>query len=212
MEAVDRRLMLECLHFGSPVPDLCPVLFLHDGEGRPGDLSDIAKALAPRFIVVPRAPRWASLRGVGLYNWFTSPGPGLFDPVGMGDALSQLELLLMSFTKSAAGAPTRRLAAVGFGQGATILAVLAALWPERFDGLFLVGGFWPHLPTELLPERPMPGLRVRVLPGADGQVIEPARLAARRALVDFAEKDSAPLASCIGKWLSGVECREEVHV
>jgi predicted esterase len=128
MSAPGRRLMLERRVTGSNTGGVADVLLLHDGEGRPEQLVDFAAALSARRCIIPRAPRWASLRGEGLYSWFTSPAYGVVDPVGLGDSLSQLEMLLLSAGDES---PNGKLGAVGFGQGAVMAATLAA---------FCVGG------------------------------------------------------------------------
>jgi pimeloyl-ACP methyl ester carboxylesterase len=184
MPIVKPRMMLERIERGAR--DGEPVLLLHDAEGHPDQLSSLADRLEARRLIIPRAPRWASMRGPGLFSWFTAAGPGRFDPVTFGDSLSQLELLLLSLGD-------HRIGAVGVGQGATILSALCALWPERFDWVALVGGFWPALARDLLPSRSMVGLSVLIERDAVGGRVDHTqfvRCGARVAEHDVAQGDT----------------------
>jgi pimeloyl-ACP methyl ester carboxylesterase len=207
MRGPEPRLVLEQVLVG-PADAARTCLLVHDAEGRPDHLLDFAGALTGRRLIIPRAPRWASLRGEGLYNWFTTPGRGQVDPVGFGDSLAQLELLLLSLGEEPASAP---VGAVGFGQGASMAAALAALWPERFAWLVLVGGFWPQLPDDLLPARPMLGLPVLAIPDGNGGTFEIDILAGRGAQV-VAEQPAETLApASIGQWIAAIERTEEAR-
>ncbi|WP_066560300.1 hypothetical protein [Croceicoccus bisphenolivorans] len=174
MLKVKPRMMLELVEYG---PHTGPVVMvLHDAEGHPDQLADLAADFAGLRLIIPRAPRWASMRGPGLFSWFTAIGDSRFDPVTFGDSLTQLELLLLS-----TGQP--KIGAVGIGQGATILCALCALWPERFDWIELRGGHWPELGPDLLPHRSMDGLQVLIHHGGGDSFVDPTPFAARGALV-----------------------------
>jgi pimeloyl-ACP methyl ester carboxylesterase len=199
------KLVLEQVSVGAPdAQRTC--LVLHDGEGRPDHLLDFAGALTGLRVIIPRAPRWASLRGEGLYNWFTTPEWGKVDPVGFGDSLAQLELLLLSLEEESGGA---LVGAVGFGQGATAAACLAALWPERFAWLVVVGGFWPQLPDQLLPPRPMLGLPALAVPDRNGGTFDIGVLAERGAQIAAVAPAEGEATPAIAQWIAAIERTEE---
>jgi pimeloyl-ACP methyl ester carboxylesterase len=187
------RMMLELVEHGPHGQAL--VLLLHDGEGRPEHLDDFADHIRARRLVIPRAPRWASMRGPGLFSWFTSPARGTLDPITFGDSLTQLEMLLLSFDGPSG------IGAVGIGQGATILTALSALWPERFTWTVLVGGFWPELPEDLLPRRGMAGLPVLVMPDLNGGHVDGSRLSERGAIVVSRPTREADRCQQIADWI-----------
>lgn len=187
---------------GTADPARRTVLILHDAEGRPDHLLDFGASLGNRHVIIPRAPRWASLRGAGLFNWFTSPERGKVDPIGFGDSLVQLELLLLALDE---GDSNVRLGVIGFGQGAAIAAALVVLWPERFAWLALAGGFWPDLPDHLLPIRPMWGLPVLAVRDGSGQLSDTTVLADRGAIVVNAARPQEEPQATIREWIAVVD-------
>lgn len=199
--------MLERMEIGIQNSARPTVLLLHDAQGRPDQLVEFAHWLGKRRVVIPRAPRWAGARGTGIYSWFTSPGRGLADPVGFGDSLAQLELLLAALTDDGVGA---KLGAVGFGQGAAAIAALAALWPERFAWLALAGGFWVDLPLHLLPHRTMGGLPVLASQGADCEAFDACALARRGAQVTDGSLLAGDMKAAIRGWIEATEKAMEV--
>lgn len=174
------RLMLERIERGARDPKHSSILILHDGESRPDALLQFATAFGDRHVVLPRAPRWAAFRGPGVFSWFNSPGDGTIDPVTYGDSLCQLELLLPTMEVGNA----QGVGGIGFGQGATMLAGLAALWPEKFAWIALVDGTWPDWLDPLIPFRSMHDLPLLVVGRERGALFDASSLTARCARVE----------------------------
>jgi predicted esterase len=57
----------------------------------------------------------------------------------------------------------RRVSLVGFEQGGAVAMVLGAVWPELFDRIISICGFWPRVHGWEAPQLPMNGLPVTLL-------------------------------------------------
>ncbi|BAI96687.1 hypothetical protein Sj15T_11440 [Sphingobium sp. TA15] len=189
-EAINRRFVLECSSAGHADAADGLMIALHGREADQNQVLPFASALGDYHVVAPRSARWAGLNAFGCFNWFSSMEPPVVEPIGFGDGLCQLELLMLERTD----ASERPCTLLGYDQGAVMSLMLAALWPERVKGIIAINGFWPRVHGWSLPDREMalPVLMINDRPAEDAATElrrRGARVTQAHAEVDWREHD-----------------------
>ncbi|WP_373377652.1 alpha/beta hydrolase [Cupriavidus nantongensis] len=214
-----RRSTLE-YHF-APGTDARPprVLALHGAGADQRQLLPLLARTAPHAaIVAPKAGRWSAWTPDGQrYAWYQDLSFPAVEPIGFGDALWQLERFCAERAGGSTGGRTRppdRMDIVGFGQGAVLGLVLAAVWPERFRHVIALGGYWPCIKGWQPARRAMAQVQVTLLLDPSGPVgyalaqATGAELVQRGARVEVAwcagagDLRSASLDTQLAVWLS----------
>jgi pimeloyl-ACP methyl ester carboxylesterase len=140
-----------------------PVVVLHDRYADLDALDDLADRLtAERLVVAVRAARAQILdQFVHGYYWYLEIEAGEPELSTLGDALAQLETLLLDVTE---GAPGGRAVLVGEGQGGVVALLLASIWPEKVRAVVALDAAVPVLPDEVgLEATRMDGLPVLLI-------------------------------------------------
>lgn len=142
-----------------------PAILLHDRYQDLTALDEIAESLnGNREVIAVRGARSQIQDQFVLgYFWFLEPAP--FEPEWstVGDALSQLEQLVLSVAATSA---TETVTLVGEGQGATMALLLASIWPEKVKRVVAIDGYLPPLPNEVgIDESGMAGCSILLLRG-----------------------------------------------
>ncbi|UDM52783.1 alpha/beta hydrolase [Cupriavidus sp. MP-37] len=145
-----RRSTLEYHYEPGTDPRRPQVLALHGAGADQRQLLLLLARTAPQAtIVAPKSGRWSAWTPDGQrYTWYQDLSFPAVEPIGFGDALWQLERFCAERAGEGAGTGSRlpeRIDVVGFGQGAVLGLVLAAVWPERFRHVIALGGYWPRI-------------------------------------------------------------------
>lgn len=154
------RFVLTQRRTGTAEGDLDSVILLHDRYADLDALDDLAERLTPdRLVIAVRAARAQILdQFVHGYYWFLEIEAGQPELSTLGDALAQLETLLLDVT---AEAPGGRAVLVGEGQGGVVALLLASVWPEKVRAIVALDAAIPDLPDEVgLEHARMDGLPV----------------------------------------------------
>lgn len=139
------RFVLTQRRTGTADGGLAPVLLLHDRYADLDALDDLADRLTPdRLVVAVRAARAQILdQFVHGYYWYLEIEAGEPELSTLGDALAQLETLLLEVTS---GTPKGRAVLVGEGQGGVVALLLASVWPEKVRTVVAMNAEAPSLP------------------------------------------------------------------
>lgn len=160
-----------------------PVILLH---GKYGNLTHLDKAAAiledeRPVIAVQGAREQVQNQFIHGYYWYLELTPGEPELSTLGDALAQLEALLIEVT---AETPTGKAAILGEGQGATMGLLLATVWPEKISAVAAIGGHLPTLPADVgITKTTMSGVNALLLHATHGAESTAAELSARGAHV-----------------------------
>ncbi|WP_063238872.1 alpha/beta hydrolase [Cupriavidus oxalaticus] len=170
-----RRSTLE-YHFEPGTDARLPrVLALHGAGADQRQLLPLLARTAPHAaIVAPKSGRWFAWTPDGQsYAWYQDLSFPAVEPIGFGDALWQLERFCAERAGEGTGRRPRlseRIDVVGFGQGAVLGLVLAAVWPERFRHVIALGGYWPRIKGWQPPRRAMHEVQVTLFLDPSGPV------------------------------------------
>jgi phospholipase/carboxylesterase len=176
---------------------------LHGREATHRQMLPLLRDLASgRRIIAPRSARWAGMGEGGSFNWYSSLCPPIIEPIGFGDALTQLERFACEYRESE---HSTRMVLVGFDQGATMALALSALWPELFVAVVAIEGGWPELPGWSVPLRDMESMPVLIVGNAESTRAELISRNANVALLagsGHVELPSIDLVKLIRCWLA----------
>src|SRR6056297_2465526 len=166
------RFVLTQRRTGRPEDGREPVILLHDRYADLDALDGLAEHLASeRLVISVRGARSQILdQFVHGYYWYLEIESGQPELSTLGDALAQLETLLLDVTAEAAAG---RALLVGEGQGGVVALLLARVWPEKVRAVVAVDAELPALPDEVgLGAARMEGLPVLLVADAQRAVSE----------------------------------------
>lgn len=158
------------------------LLLLHGTGGGPDDLVGLARELSPdSALLAPAGP----VSEHGMARWFRRLAEGVFDHEDVRVRADQLADFVLA-ARDAYDLGDRRLAAVGFSNGANIAAATALLRPDALREAVL---FAAMLPVPDAPESDLAATRVLL---SNGQRDPMAPLASAEELVrTFTERSAA---------------------
>jgi phospholipase/carboxylesterase len=106
---------------------------------------------------------------------------------------AQALIRLVDEYASSVGVEALRFDLMGFSQGAALVNVIAALYPNRIGKMGVLAGFIPSGMDEILAAKPFEGKRVFVAHGAHDQLVPVERA---RASMDALERAGAQIVYC----------------
>jgi phospholipase/carboxylesterase len=172
---------------------------LHGEDSTHGDMLPLLREIGGGWrLVAPRSARWAAFGGGGRYSWYSNVRVPAIEPVGFGDALIQLETLLLDEAQADGGASP--LVLVGAGQGGTMALALAAIWPDLVDGVIVIAAGWPQVAGWDPPPSDMSRVAV-LLVGASGDAAARLRSRGARPSEINCGTDQKAIAMSCRRWL-----------
>jgi pimeloyl-ACP methyl ester carboxylesterase len=185
-----------------------PAILLHDRYADLDALDALAERwVADRSVIAVRGARSQILdQFVHGYYWYLEIEPGRPELSTLGDALAQVESLLLQVAREAPGG---RAVLAGEGQGGVIALLLASTWPERVRAVATLDAGLPSLPAEVGLEAPgMNGLPV-LLASSTSSPVDPdaARvLGARGATVHRVQdvQDRSGALAYVARWVAAL--------
>jgi len=146
------------------------LLLLHGWSGDENSMWVFARDLSPRYwMLAPRAPYAATPAG---FSWrpphastFGRPSLEMLRPS------AQALIALVDGFAAAHGVDATTFDAIGFSQGAALLALLTLLYPQRLRKAAILAGFLPAGAEELIHSAPLRGKQIFVAHGTQDEMV-----------------------------------------
>jgi predicted esterase len=143
------------------------VLLLHGTGGDENDLLPIGLGIAPGFALL--SPR-GRVDEHGAARFFRRVREGVFDEESIRTEAAALEQFIRE-SADRYGFDPARLSALGYSNGANMIAALLLLYPKLFNGAVLLRATLPFEPVPLLP---IPGTPILLEAGQHDPILPPA--------------------------------------